>query len=150
MAGIEMLHVPYKGDGPGIVDLIAGRVDLQFSLVTVSLRHIRAGNLRPLAVGSAKRSPLLPDVPTFAEAGFPDFVYSSWVCIFAPGGTPKSIIDTLNREVVKAVNSPTVSSNIIAAGAEPTTSSPEELRDFVKSEIAKWGAVVKRAGVKAD
>ena len=150
IAGVEMLHVPYKGDAPGLVDVMAGEVDLQFPILTAALALVKAGKLRALAVGSPKRSPLLPEVPTFVESGYPEFVYTSWVCLFGPAGLPKDVLQILNREAVKALNNPELQSRIISSGAEPISSTPEDLRAFIKAEIDKWAPIVKRAGATAD
>ena len=150
IAGMEMLHVPYKGDGPGLVDVMAGEVDLQFPILTAALSFVKAGRLRALAVGSPRRSPLLPEVPTFVESGYPEFVYPSWVCLFGPAGLPKDVLQILNREAVKALNNPDLQQRIISSGAEPVSSTPEELRAFLKAEIDKWAPIVKRAGAIAD
>lgn len=128
----------------------AGEVELQFPILTAALGFVKAGKLRALAVGSPKLSPLLPEVPTFVESGYQEFVYASWVCLFGPAGLPKDVLQILNHEAVKALNNRELQSRIISSGAEPMSSTPEELRAFIKAEIDKWAPIVKRAGATAD
>jgi tripartite-type tricarboxylate transporter receptor subunit TctC len=149
VAGIRMLHVPYKGDGPGTVALLAGEVDLQFALVTATLPQIKAGKLRPLAVATGTRSAQLPDVPTLGEAGYP-VLHQTWVALMAPSGTPRAVIDLLNREVIKALSQPDLRARMSAGGTEPLTSSPEELAAAIRAEIAKWTPIVKLSGATVE
>jgi tripartite-type tricarboxylate transporter receptor subunit TctC len=150
MAGIDMLHVPYKGSAPALTDLIGGQVNLMFDNLPSSLPHIKAGKLRALAVTSGKRSPALPDVPTIAEAGLPGFEASSWFGVFAPAGTPKEIITRLNMEIVKALTSPELKERLAAQGAEAVGNSPEQFAAHIRSETAKWAKVVKASGATVD
>lgn len=149
VAGIRMLHVPYKGDGPGTVALLAGEVDLQFALITATLPQIKAGRLRPLAVATGTRSAQLPDVPTLGESGYP-VLHQTWVALMAPSGTPRAVIDLLNREVNKALNLPELRARMSAGGTEPLTSSPEELAAAIRAEIAKWIPIVKMSGATVE
>jgi tripartite-type tricarboxylate transporter receptor subunit TctC len=150
MTGVDIVHVPYRGSGPAVSDLVAGQVDLMFDNLPSSIEHVRAGSLRGIAVTSAKRTSALPDVPTIAESGVPGFEASSWFAIFAPAKTPKDIVDKINAEVRKAVQDPELQARFADIGGEIRTYSPDELRDFVKSELEKWAKVVKESGAKID
>jgi len=149
VAGIRMLHVPYKGDGPGTLALLATEVDLQFALITATLPQIKAGKLRPLAVATGTRSAQLPDVPTLGESGYP-VLHQTWVALMAPSGIPREVVDLLNREVVKALGQPDLRARMSAGGTEPAASSPEELAAAIRAEIAKWGPIVKMSGASAE
>ena len=150
MTGVEMVHVPYRGSAPAITDLVAGQIDLMFDNLPSSIEQIRGGNLRAIAVTSAKRSAALPDVPTIAESGLPGFDASSWFALFAPAKTPRDIVEKLNAEMRKAVEEPEVRERFVAVGGEARPMTPEELGDFVKAEIEKWAKVVKASGAKID
>ncbi len=150
MAGVKMVHVPYKGIAPAMTDLLGGQVQLMFGTVVALVPHIQAGKLRALAVTSRKRSPLLPDVPTIAESGLPDYQAGSWYGIEAPAGTPRPIIDKLNAVIVKALRQPDVVKRLAADGAEVVGSTPEEFGEHIKSEIARVGKVVRAAGIQAE
>ena len=150
MTGVDIVHVPYRGSGPAVSDLVAGQVDLMFDNLPSSIEHVRAGSLRGIAVTSAKRTSALPDVPTIAESGVPGFEASSWFAIFAPAKTPKEIVDKINAEVRKAVQDPELQKRFADIGGEIRTYSPDDLRDFVKSELEKWAKVVKESGAKID
>jgi tripartite-type tricarboxylate transporter receptor subunit TctC len=150
MTGVDIVHVPYRGSGPAVSDLIAGQVDLMFDNLPSSIEHVRAGSLRGIAVTSAKRTSALPDVPTIAESGVPGFEASSWFAIFAPAKTPKEIVDKINAEVRRAVQDPELQKRFADIGGEIRTYSPHELRDFVKSELDKWAKVVKESGAKIE
>src|SRR5688572_14972856 len=149
-AGIEMTHVPYKGVPQAITDILGGRLPLMFSTMPAGLPTIKAGTTRPLAVTSRAREPLLPDVPTMIESGYPGFEVLSWRALYAPAGTPKPIVARLNRELVKVLQMPDVKSSIAAAGFGPMNSTPEELDAFGKAELAKWAKVAKSAGVRIE
>ena len=149
-AKIQMVHVPYKGMGPATMDLIAGHLQLVFADLPVLLQQVKGGKLRALAVGTPKRSANLPDVPTMAEAGFPQIEAYNWYALFAPAGTPKPIIARLNAEVGKVMSNPDVKSFTQGQGAEAVSSTPEELAAMHRREYDKWGAVVKAAGVKPE
>jgi tripartite-type tricarboxylate transporter receptor subunit TctC len=149
-AGIEMVHVPYKGAGPGINDLLAGEIPLMFVDISISLQHVRAGRLRALAVTGGKRSLQLPDVPTIAESGLPGFDVIAWFGVFAPAGTPRDIVTRLNADIMRGLGVQEVRERLLAVGLEAVTSTPEQLGAFVKSEIAKWSRVVKASGAKVD
>jgi tripartite-type tricarboxylate transporter receptor subunit TctC len=150
MTRLTMTHVPYRGSGPAMLDLLAGRVALMFDNLPSALPHVREGRLRALAVTAARRSPVLPDVPTIAEAGVPGYEATSWFGLFAPAGTPRDIIDRMAREMAIFARRPEVAERIRALGAEPITNTPEEFAAMVREEIAKWGAVVRASGARAD
>jgi tripartite-type tricarboxylate transporter receptor subunit TctC len=147
--GISMVHVPYKGTAPAVTELLSGQdVKVMFATIASSTPHIRAGKLRPLALTAAKRSAALPDVPTTAEVGLAAFVMFSWNGLFAPAGTPKEIVDRINGEVQEILRMPDVLARLSTLGVEPTGGSPEEFGAFVKSELERWGKIVKDAGIE--
>jgi tripartite-type tricarboxylate transporter receptor subunit TctC len=148
--GIDILHVPYKGSAPAVTDLIAGQVQLMFDTVASSLPMIRDSRLRALGVGLAKRSAVLPDVPTLDEAGVKGFQVAGWAGFLAPAKTPPAIVQQLNAETLKILGQPEVKERIVGLGMEPSSTTPEEFAAFMKSETAKWAQAVKRSGVKAD
>jgi tripartite-type tricarboxylate transporter receptor subunit TctC len=150
LAGIDMLHIPYKGSTPGVVDLLAGQVSVMTPNVLTALPHIKAGRLRALAVTSGKRSDALPDVPTLAEAGVPGYDSTQWYGVLAPAGTPRPIVTRLHGEIVRALRAPDVRERLAADGAEPVGSSPEEFAAFIRAEIAKWAKVAKAAGIQPE
>ena len=150
MAGIKLVHVPYKGQVPALTDTISGQVQVAFVNVGPVLPFIKAGKLRALGVTSAKRSPVVPDQPTIAESGVPGYEIITWVGFWAPAGTPKDIIAKLNTEIVKALRNPEVQAAFLAQGVEATPSTPEQAEAFLKSEITKWAEVVKAANIKVD
>jgi tripartite-type tricarboxylate transporter receptor subunit TctC len=149
-AGLFILHIPYNGNGPAGTAVIAGDVEFLFGSLPAVLPHAKSGRVRALAVGTPKRSPSLPDVPTVAESGFPGFDASLWLAVMAPAGTPAPVIDRLNKEIVAVVRSPDAADALNKAGAEPTTSTPADLANMVKVGIQKYAAAVKRAGVKLE
>ncbi len=148
--GIDLVHVPYRGSGPAVNDLVGGQVDVMFDNLPSSIGQIRAGTLRAIAVTSAQRSPALPDVPTIAESGVPGFEASSWFAIFAPAGTPKDVVNKLNAEVRKALDDPSVKQRYAEVGAEMRVMTPDQFAVFVKSELEKWSKVVNASGAKVD
>ena len=150
MAQIDMLHVPYKGGGQAMPAQLGGEVALSFSTVVSSLPHVKSGRLRGLAVTSAKRTPAAPEFPTVAESGLPGYEAVSWYGVLAPAGTPRDIVTRLNTEVVRALKLPEVRQLMLAQGAEPVSESPEQFAALIKSDIAKWGDVVRKSGAKAD
>ena len=143
-------HVPYKGSGPAVADLVGGRVQIMFDAAPSLIQHVRAGKLRVLAAASAQRNRLFPDVPTFAELGHPKVAVSLWYGLVAPAGTPRLAIEKLNREVVRVLESPEVRDRLLAQGAEPIPGTPEAFASFMQEEMAKWAPVVKQAGIKLD
>jgi len=150
VTGAPLTHVPYKGSGPAVADLIGGRVQIMFDAVPSLIAHIRSGKLRVLAAASPERNRLLPEVPTFAELGSPRIAVSLWYGLLAPAATPGSVIEKLNREVVKALDQTEVRERLLAQGAEPMPGRPEAFAAFMREEMAKWAPVVKQAGVKLD
>ena len=150
MAKIDIVHVAYKGGGPAMNDLIAGNVHLQFSSIPTVLGHVKNGRVKMLAIGSGKRSPALPDVPTIAEAGVPGYEYTTWYGIFGPKGMTKEIVSQLNAAVVKAMNSPDMNQRLMSAGAEPSPSSPAELTQYMREESGRWAKVIKAANIRLE
>jgi tripartite-type tricarboxylate transporter receptor subunit TctC len=150
MAKIDIVHVAYKGGGPAMNDLIAGNVQLQFSSIPTVLGHVRNGRVKMLAIGSAKRSPALPDVPTIAESGVPGYEYTTWYGVFGPKGMAKPLVAQLNGAVVKAVAAPEVHKHLMSAGAEPSSSTPAELTQYMHEESARWAKVIKAANVRIN
>jgi len=150
MAGIDMAHIPYKGAAAAMQDLIGGRVDLMFDNLASSLSQVKGGRVRALAVTTAKRTPLAPDLPTVAESGLPGFDISTWFGIFVPAGTPKPVVDRLHDEFAKALAAPDVREKMIHLGAEPVGNTPEEFAAYVKAEAAKYAKLVKASGAKVD
>jgi tripartite-type tricarboxylate transporter receptor subunit TctC len=150
MTGIDMVHIPYKGTAPGVVDLLAGQVLVMAPNVLTALPHIKSGKLRALAVTSAKRSEALPEVPTVAEAGVPGYDSTQWYGVLAPSGTPREIVARLHDAIVRALRDPEVGKRLAADGAEAVGSSPEEFAAFIKSESEKWAKVAAAAGIKAE
>ena len=149
-AGVGMVHVPYKGAGPAVDDLLAGQIQLMFAPIVAVLPQVKAGRLRALAVTSSARSAAAPEVPTLAESGLPGYEISSWFGLFAPAGTPPAVVDRLYRESAKALQSADVRERFAQEGAEPVGSTPAEFGGYVKSEFAKYGRIVKGIGIKAE
>lgn len=150
LTGVEMPHVPYRGSGPAINDLVGGQVDVMFDNLPSSIEQAKSGNLRALAVTSAARSPALPDVPTLAESGLPGFEATSWFALFTPKGTPPEIVAKLNAETRKALATPDLQKRFAELGGEIKPMSPDELMAFVRAEHAKWAQVVKTSGAKIE
>ena len=148
--GADLLHVPYKGSGPAVADLVSGQVQVMFDGAPSLLPHIRSGKLRAIGAASAQRNRLLPEVPTFAEAGFPGVDVALWYGMLAPAATPPAISARLNAEILKALTTPDVRERFAAQGTEAMGGTPGEAAIFIRSEIERWGPVVKKAGVKAD
>lgn len=148
--GVKLNHVPYKGAGPAIQDVVGGQVPLMFVDLAAGGPMIKAGKLRILAVASPKRITALPNVSTFAEQGIPQFEAWAWQGLAVPTGTPKEIIAKLNREYAKAVADPGVRQKLVDAGVEPVTSTPEEMSSYIKSETAKWAQVIKQGDIKVE
>ena len=150
MAGTKMQHIPYKGSGPMLIDLISGTVNIAFDNLSASMPHIKGGKLKPLAITGSKRSPALPDIPTISEAGLTGYDSTSWNAIYVPRGTPKEIIDRLNRETRAILESPETRKFFAEQGAESGGGTPEQLDAFTRAETAKWAKVVKESGAKVD
>jgi tripartite-type tricarboxylate transporter receptor subunit TctC len=150
MAGVRMVHVPYKGAAPAVVDLISGHVQLSFISAPGAMQHVQAGRLRVLAVTNARRSVLLPEVPTISEAGLRGYESEGWHGLFTPAGTPKPVVDRLYREFAAALRDPKISAALLAGGAEPVGMPPDEFAVKLNAEIEKWAKVVKTSGMKVD
>lgn len=150
MAGVDMVHIPYKGSGPAIQDVIGGQVPMMFDTSVVAGPHIEGGRLRALAVTSAKRAAAFPNVPTVAESGVPGYDVVSWQAIFAPAGTPKPIVDRLHAEVARILKEPDVQERFAKLGLDPSGMAPAELAAFQKAEIEKWAKVIKAANIRID
>ena len=146
-AGIDLVHVPYKGNAEAMNALLGGHVKIYFALVPVALQHIKAGSLRALAVTTETRLPYLPAVPTIAERGFAGYEISSWQGAWAPAGTPKGIVTKINGELVRMLAVPEIRARIQREGADPVGSTPDAFAQRVSSEIAKWSKVIKAAGI---
>jgi tripartite-type tricarboxylate transporter receptor subunit TctC len=150
MAGVKMTHIPYKGSAPAITDVVAGHVQLMFDTVMSALPHVQAGKLRALAVTSAKRAPVVPDVPTIAEAALLGYEAIAWNGLFAPVGTPRAIIDQLNAETVKAIQSDKVKEQFASMGATARPTTPGEFASYVRNEVTKWAKVVNESGARIE
>lgn len=150
LAKIDMVHVPYKGTSPGIIDLVAGRVATTFASVISVRPFVESGKLRLLATSGAKRASVIPDVPTMAEAGVPGYAVDVWYALLAPSATPKDILTRLNAEVATILNEPSNRSRLASMGFEPVTESLDQTSAYIKAEISKWAKVVKAAGIVAN
>jgi tripartite-type tricarboxylate transporter receptor subunit TctC len=148
-AKIDIVHVPYKGGGPAVADLVGGKVDLLFTGAPVTMAHIKAGRLKLLAVTDSRRSAALPDTPTMAES-LPGFEFNNWYGIMAPAGTPRAIVELLNAEVHRALALPEIREKFSGLGADPTPSTPERFAAVMAADAEKWGRVIRQAGVRAD
>ena len=150
MTGIDMLHVPYKGGGPALIETIAGQAHLCLSSLIQAIGHIRSGKLRALATSSGKRSVILPDVPTIGEAGVPGYETANWWGVAAPRGTPAAIVNQLNAEIKAVLLMPDTEKRLVNEGAEPALKTPAELGQYVADEMAKWQRVAKIAGIRGE
>ena len=150
LTGTDMVHVPYKGSGPALIDLIGGQVQLAVASTTSAMPHVRSGKLKGLAVTTLQRSPLIPELPAVAESGVPGFSVDSWYGVVAPAGTPGAIVRRLNAEIVKALASPAVVSYLAKEGSVPKGSTPAELAATIGAELAKWGKVIASARLKFE
>jgi tripartite-type tricarboxylate transporter receptor subunit TctC len=149
-AGAEIQHIPYRGSGPAVIDLIGGRITMMFDATPSLLPNIIAGKLRPLAAASPQRHRLFPDLPTFAELGYPGMDIALWYGVAAPGGTPAPIVQRLNAELVKIFEMPDVRKNLSEQGADLQGGSAEDFAAFMRNESARWREVIMRAGIKAE
>jgi tripartite-type tricarboxylate transporter receptor subunit TctC len=148
MAGIELVHVPFKGNAEAMNSIMGGHVKIYFALLPAVLQHIKAGTLRAIAVTTEQRLPYLPDVPTIAELGFPGYEISSWQGVFAPAGTPKDVVAKINGELIRMLNVPEVRQRISQEGADPVGSTPDAFANRVKNEITKWSKVIKTSSIQ--
>ena len=150
MAGVELVHVPYKGGAPMVSDLLAGRVQLAMANLTTALPHVRSGRLRALAIGTRVRSPLLPEMPTLSEAGMTGYEANNWNGIVVPRATPRQVIELLNRAMVTVLREPAVGERIAAAGLDVIADTPPQFAAYLRSEGEKWSKVIRAAGIKAE
>jgi tripartite-type tricarboxylate transporter receptor subunit TctC len=150
MTKTDMVHVPYKGLGPALTDLIGGRVHVIISTMASALPHVKSGKLRPLAVTTVGRSAFFPEVPTMSEAGVKGYEFSTWYGLVVPAGTPKPVVQRVNAELAKALESRQVREQFAAQGLEAAGSTPEAFGTYLRSEIAKWGKVIKASGATAE
>jgi len=150
MTGVDMIHVPYKGNAPAVTDLVGGQVQVMFDNIPVSLQQVRAGKLRALAVTGPARSPVLPELPSLAEAGLPGYSITSWFGLYAPSGTSPQIIERLNREANKALATAQIRRRLTDQGIEPAGGTPGQFADFMRAELVKWGKIVRESGARVD
>jgi tripartite-type tricarboxylate transporter receptor subunit TctC len=150
LGGFDMLHVPYKSNPQAMTDLLGGQISMMFADVVTTLPQIRNQNVKGLAVSSAQRTPLAPDLPTVAEAGVPGYELTAWAAAFVPAKTPKPVVDRLHDAFAAALADKAVQEALLKAGIEPATSTPDQLRAFVASEIKKWADIVKAAGIQPE
>jgi len=149
-AGVNMMHIPYRGGGPAITDVIAGQVPLLWVSIPAAANYVKTGKVKALAVSTVKRSPVFPDVPTMAELGFKDYEVDSWYAMFVPTGTPQAVVDSLYKATVKVLAEPAVKEKLLGQGAEAVGSTPAQLGAVVKAELVKWKKVTKEASIKAE
>lgn len=150
IAGVDMQHVPYKGSPPALNDVAGGAVAMTFDNITTALPLARAGKLRPLAVTTSARSAVAPEIPAMSEEGLAGYEIGSWQGVFAPAGTPREVVERLNREIVRILAAPDTRGKLLGLGAEPAPMSPEEFSAFVRAEVGKWGDVVRKSGARVD
>ncbi len=150
MVAIDVVHIPYKGTGPAIIELLSGQVQMMITGVVALMPHVKSGKLRALGVTSAKRVAALPEVPTVAESGVAGFDVSSWFGVFVPAGTPRAIVNKMNQEIHRILANPEVRQRLIDQGADPASNTPEAFAAYVKSEMARWGQVVRNTGTRVD
>lgn len=149
-AAVKIVHVPYKGGGPAVIDAISGQIECLFSLISTGAPHAKSGKLRALGVSSARRSPILPDVPAIAEVGYPGYEASGWLGLLVPAKTPQAIVERLHRETVAVLNLADVRGQLESNGLDPAPSDPQAFRAYMKTELAKWTKLIKDAGLRAN
>ena len=150
VAHVDITHVPYKGGGPALADLIAGQIPMGVQNITTIVPFVRGGRIRALGISSLERSPALPEVPTVASQGFPGFEAKEWYGLVAPGGTPRATVTRLNQEIVRIINSPDVRSRLLDLGADIVGDSPDQFGALIKAELVKWSKLVKETGIRLD
>lgn len=150
MTNTKIVHIPYKGMGPALIDLVSGQVQLAMATMASALPHVKSGRIRPLAVSTATRVDVVPDVPTMQEAGVKDFDYSTWYGIVVPGGTPQPVVAKLNETLVKVLASSDVKNKFSGQGVVPASTSPQEFKSYLRAEVEKWAKVVKASGMKVN
>jgi tripartite-type tricarboxylate transporter receptor subunit TctC len=150
MAGVDILHVPFRGAGPAMIDVMGGHTHMVFASIPSTIAHLRTGKLRAIGVGAEKRNALIPDVPTISESGLPGYTAANWIGLVAPGGTPEPIIAKLNKEIAASLDSSEMQKQFATQGAERMTMTSAEFGTFIQAEIAKWGRVIKEAHIKPE
>jgi tripartite-type tricarboxylate transporter receptor subunit TctC len=150
MAGVQIQHVPYKGAAPAITDLLGGQVQMSFQNLAVALPHVKAGKVSALAISGDGRSPTLPEVPTFQEAGLPGFEAKFWFGVLAPAGTPREIVDKLSTEIAKSLGAPEIRQNLAAQGLDPFVNTPDKTAALMKADFVRYEKVIKAANIRAD
>lgn len=150
VAGVSILHIPYRGGGPALIDTISGQVDMSFPVLAAAVPHIQSGKLKALGVTGSKRTPLLPEVPTIAEAGLPSYGFETWFMLFAPASTPKPVIDKLNAGLRQVLESPELKERMAKDGFEPMPSTPAEARARLERELQMWAKLTKERGITAE
>ena len=150
MTGVKWVHVPYKGGGPAAIELLAGQTSLMFGNLPTVIQYARSGKLRALAVTGAKRTPAMPEIPTVAESGIPGYEVTNWFGVSAPAKTPRTIVERLNSEIVRALNVPDLRERLASQGADPVGNTPDQFTAFIQNEIAKWAKVIRAAGIKGE
>jgi len=150
MAGVDMVHIPYKGTAPAMIDLLGGQISLMFDQIVTALPPVRQGKLRALGVTTLRRSPAAMEIPTIAESGVPGYDVATWHGLFAPAATPRDIVNRLSNETAKALQSKDIKEKFLAQGADPVANSPEQFTVYLKSELEKWAKVVKESGAKLE
>ena len=150
MSGVQVIHVPYKGGGPALSEVVAGQVQALFSIALTAIPQVKAGKVRALAITSARRSALAPELPTVAESGFPGFEVVGWFGWLAPAKTPKVIVDRISAEVVRILNQPDMKERLLTLGADPVASTPQEFAAFIAAEHAKWARVIREANIRVE
>ena len=150
VAGLPIVHIPYRGGGPALTDTIAGQVDMSFPVLSAAQQHVQSGKLRALGVTGSKRSPLMPTVPTIAEAGLPGYAFETWFIVFAPSSTPKPVIDKLNATLNQALAAPALKERMIKEGFDPIPGTPAQARARLEKEMPQWAKLIKERGITAD
>ncbi|HKA39644.1 MAG TPA: tripartite tricarboxylate transporter substrate-binding protein, partial [Burkholderiales bacterium] len=150
LTGIRIVHIPYKGGGPAMIDTISGEMQMMFATMPAAMPHVKSGRVRPVAVTTTQRSPTLPELPTVSETGVKGYEASTWYGVLTPARTPRPVIDRLHGETVKMLAAPDVRERLGSQGFEPAGSTPEEFAAYIKSEIAKWGKVIRTAGIRPE
>ena len=150
LAGIDLVHIPYKGNGPAYTDLMSGQVSLMFPNIATSLPYVRSGRMRALGVGSKQRSAIAPEIPTINESGLPGYEMSSWFGLLAPAGTPAALVSRLQQEIAKIFKQPEVREKLYAQGVEPVGGTPQEFAAFLSAETAQWTKVIRASNLKPE
>ncbi|WP_255590843.1 MULTISPECIES: tripartite tricarboxylate transporter substrate binding protein [unclassified Acidovorax] len=150
VAGTPIVHIPYRGGGPAMIDTMSGQVALSFPVLSAAQPHVQAGKLRALGVTGTKRSALMPDVPTIAEAGLPGYAFETWFIVFAPAGTPKPVVDKLNTTLNQAINTPALKERMAKDGFDPIPSTPEQARARIEKEMPQWAKLIRERGITAE